>query len=241
MVDHVVAHRNLKGGGEVDQVAVVVGERGLDRHVLQVERLCGAREAAGHPLGEIRTVVVVEVGDHGLARAVDRVEEAVAVVVVVIVRDEREVEVGFEARGLAVVDVDGEERLRRLDDHAHVVDIPDGGLVRHRRGLYLGEDLVERLVVAFEAGTRGVGGESVGVGKLHARQLEGGIVLRRDGVELLLEGVEVGRLLGAKGKAGGGEAGGADEVSACQVAHVRVLSVCGGNYTRFAARMRQFA
>ena len=214
VVDGVVADGDLEGRGEVDQVGIVVRERGLDCHVLQVERLLGAREAARHALGEVGAVVVVEVGDDGLAGAVNGVEEAVAVVVVVVVRDESEVEDRLEARRLPVVNVDGEERLRRLHDDAHVVYEPDGGLVRHCGRLDLSEDLVEGLVVALQTGEGGVCGEPVGVGEFHARQLEGRVVFRRDGVELLLEGGEVCLLLGTYGKAGGREARGADEMSA---------------------------
>ena len=55
--------------------------------------------------------------------------------VVVVVRDEREVERRGELLGEAVLEVHREERLRRLHDDAHVVDVPDGGRSagRHRR------------------------------------------------------------------------------------------------------------
>ncbi len=157
--------------------------------VAKVEGLATARIAARHAAAAKRAVVVEEVGHHRLARAVHGFEEGGIDMVVVVVRDEREVEKRSQERPLAVGNVNPENGARRLDDDSHVVEEPHG----RRRAVGdlgcadLGDDLVERLVVAAHRRPRAVGGKSSGFvhrGAGEAKRLER---RGRGGVHVALE------------------------------------------------------
>ena len=84
-----------------------------------------------------------------------------------VVRNDRKVQFVGNRRGEAVAKVDGEKRLARLDDYAHVIDVPDGGRVaRHLRLAHLAHHLPERLVVAAQDRVLGVPRLTFGGGEL---------------------------------------------------------------------------
>ena len=103
---------------------IVVGFVCGNRDVSDGERAFRAFEIAavvvGHGIGRVR----IEIGDDRLLFAVHRLGEAFRVMVVMVMGDGDEIKIRDELLRAAVVEVDGEAMLRRLDDVTHIIDVP---------------------------------------------------------------------------------------------------------------------
>ena len=134
-------------------------------------------------------VVVEEVIDNGLVLlAVHRELEGLGVVVVVVVRDEGEVEKRRELLGTAVVQVDREQGFRRFDNQPHVVDEPDCGMVDvvYNRFLHLAKDLVKGVIQPPQGGQAPESGLQFCRVRIESRPPVVCVVLRGDQVNLPL-------------------------------------------------------
>ena len=109
---------------EAAELWIVVGFVCGNRDVADGERAFGAFEIAavvvGHGIGR----VWIEIGDDRLFLAVHRLGETLRVMVVMVVGDGYEIKIRDKLLRAAVVEIDGEAMLRRLDNVTHIIDVP---------------------------------------------------------------------------------------------------------------------
>ena len=172
----------------------MVAEAGDHRHVADVECL-GLRPRVAAELHPVRHAIVgEEVVHHRLALdAIHQMREALRVVVVVVVRDQREVQQRSHILRPAVVQVDGERLLGRLHDQAHVVHVPYRRMVdvRDDRLLHLPQHLLERRLEPPKHGEAPRRRIKLVLRQLDARSPIRGKLIRLDGVDLALAQVQL--------------------------------------------------